>query len=61
VAEGGDGQGGVVAAAVEAPVDHPLDAPADRLEHRGHGQGGAGHGQAGALGQQPPQAATTVA
>jgi hypothetical protein len=45
-----------VAAPVETPVDGLLDAPARRLEHRRDRQGSAGHGQAGALGQQPPQA-----
>ena len=44
------GLAGVVAAPVEAAVDRLLDAAAGRLEHRGHGQGGGGHGQAGALG-----------
>ncbi len=42
-AEGLDGPGGVVAAAVEAPVDRLLDPPAGRLEQGGHGQGGPGH------------------
>src|SRR6266536_6158070 len=47
-----DGLGGVVAAPVEAPVDRLLDAVAGRLERRGHGQGGAGHSQAGASAQE---------
>ena len=47
-----DGAGGVVAAAVEAPVDPLLDAAAGRLEGRGHGQGGAGHDQAGVSAQE---------
>ena len=51
VAEGGDGLGGVVAAAVEAPVDPLLDAASGRLEDGGHGQSRAGHDQAGV----PPQ------
>jgi hypothetical protein len=36
-----------VAAAVEPAVDPRLDAAAQWLEHRGHGQGGRGHHQAG--------------
>jgi hypothetical protein len=42
----------VWAAAVEAAVDQTLDAAAGRLEHRGHGQGGGGHDQAGVLPEQ---------
>jgi hypothetical protein len=45
----------VIAAAVEAPVDQLLDPAAQRLEQRRRGQGGGGHDQAGALGQQPPE------
>ncbi len=41
--------------AVEAPVHHRLHAPPGRLEDGGDGQGGPGHGQAGAVRQQPAQ------
>src|SRR5215216_1450459 len=44
-AEGLDGLGRVVAAAVEAAIHDRLDAAAGRLEQGGHGQGGAGYGQ----------------
>jgi hypothetical protein len=54
-AERGDGAGGVVAA-VEAAVDRGLDPAPQRLEHRGNGQGGGGHDQAGALGQEAAEA-----
>jgi hypothetical protein len=42
-AEGLDGAGGVVAAAVELAVDRRLDPAAGRPEPGGHGQGGPGH------------------
>ena len=51
-AEGGDGVGGVVAAAVEAAVDPLLDAAAGRLEGGGYGQGGGGDYQAGVAAQE---------
>jgi len=54
-AEGGDGHGRVVAAAVEATVDHLLDAAAGRLEHRGERQGRPGH-QAGVLAEELAEA-----
>jgi hypothetical protein len=51
-AERPDSPGHVVAAPVEAPVHRLLDAAAGRLEGRGHGQGGGGHREAGAVGQE---------
>jgi hypothetical protein len=36
-------------------VDQRLHPPPDGLEDRGDGQGGGGHGQTGAVGQQPAE------
>jgi hypothetical protein len=55
-AEGRDGLGGVVAAAVEAPVDRGLDAAVGWPGQCGHGKGRAGHDQAGTLAQELAQA-----